>query len=662
MKIKRIMSLAVALLMILALVPAAALAEGIVEAQTERSKLALLDRVWDDLDAVETEMLSRKAADTEVVMAVYNAAVNDSRVDTGSFTDVSSNGFFFKVDGMGCAYDYRVRNTKHVSAVDPKAVALAAEAAEAVSGIKEGSSGANVLLVGPQYKEDCSESGYYDDSFTDQYMNEIRSIGAATGGQVTILAGHNATGPAIAAAYTGKSVVIYDSHGIALNNTSYLCLTTNSGITSTDLSNGWAVSGGSEAYIDGRYVKNHVNGTLSNTFVWMAICEGMKKSGKGTTGTALLEAGAACVYGYSQSVTFAGDYVYEETFWNEMKNGACVKDALAYMKHVHGVPDPYGDAWPILMSAVDPFPADPDGDQSVNSEWKLLPDVELVSWSLTNSINIYNGFSKVLELDTVPDNANNYTLDWSVADASVVGIEPFFGKALLTAEKVGTTNVTAVVKKAGNIVGTVTCRVNVLPAPSLNEAANAAGGSLEFTSATSDYPWIVGIQDDEPVAMSGNAQQGNSTSTLQLVLQMKAGEKLTFKWRCSSEEEFDFYYFKVNGANKASLTGETGWEDMVFTAASDGTYTFQWSFVKDPYVDGVTDAGYLKDVAYIRSYIPGDVNLNGEVTAEDALLALRYTLELAELEATALLAGDMNGDGVVNSEDALLILRYAMGI
>ncbi|MBQ4447124.1 MAG: Ig-like domain-containing protein [Clostridia bacterium] len=658
MSIKRIMSIAVVLLMVLALVPASALAEGV----SERLKLAELDRVWKDLEAVEDDMLARKAGMSEVVMAVYNAAVNDSRVDKGSFTDISAHGFFFRIDGMCCAYDYRVRNTEHVSAVTPKLAQTVTRAVEQVNAARDNAGSMDVLLVGPQYKEDLTVSGYYDSSFTMQYMNEIRSIGAATGGQVTILGGHNATGPAIAAAYPGKGVVIYDSHGIAGNGTSYLCLTTNSGVTSTDYSNGWAVNSGSEAYIDGRYVQNHVTSPLSGCFVWMAICEGMKSSGRGTTGTALLAAGAACVYGYSQSVTFAGDYLYEEVFWNEMKNGATVKDALSYMKYVHGVPDPYGDAWPILMSAVDPFPSTPDGEQTVNSEWRLFPDVDITGWNLESSYDIYNGFTDTIELQTIPENANNYTLDWSVADSSIATIQPFYNKVLVTGRQVGSTNVTAAVKKAGQTVGTVTCRVNVLSVPSLNEAANVEGGTLNFTSTTSNYPWRVGVVNGEPVAMSGNQHVGNSTSTLQLVLEMQAGEELRFKWLCSSEEDYDYYYFYVNGTQKAALDGETDWIDRTFTATTAGTYTFQWRFVKDPYSDGVTDAGYLKDVAYIRSYIPGDVNLNGEVSAEDALIALRYTMDMQAIEPTGLLAGDVNGDGTVNAEDALLILRMSMGL
>ena len=60
--------------------------------------------------------------------------------------------------------------------------------------------------------------------------------------------------------------------------------------------------------------------------------------------------------------------------------------------------------------------------------------------------------------------------------------------------------------------------------------------------------------------------------------------------------------------------------------------------------------------------ILGDVNLNGVVEIDDALLALRYTMHLVELNEEQLFQGDVNADGQVKLPDALLILRYAMGL
>ena len=62
------------------------------------------------------------------------------------------------------------------------------------------------------------------------------------------------------------------------------------------------------------------------------------------------------------------------------------------------------------------------------------------------------------------------------------------------------------------------------------------------------------------------------------------------------------------------------------------------------------------------SSVMGDLNGDGSVTSEDALLALRYSMGIIDGQGLDLGAGDVNGDGVVDSSDALLILRYALGI
>lgn len=58
----------------------------------------------------------------------------------------------------------------------------------------------------------------------------------------------------------------------------------------------------------------------------------------------------------------------------------------------------------------------------------------------------------------------------------------------------------------------------------------------------------------------------------------------------------------------------------------------------------------------------GDVNMDGVVDTSDALLVLRWTLGLAELDDDALELADMNGDGEVDASDALLIMRTSFGL
>ena len=60
--------------------------------------------------------------------------------------------------------------------------------------------------------------------------------------------------------------------------------------------------------------------------------------------------------------------------------------------------------------------------------------------------------------------------------------------------------------------------------------------------------------------------------------------------------------------------------------------------------------------------ILGDVDLDGDVDIEDAILALRYCMGLITLEDIQIEQGDINADGNISIDDAIIILRIAMGV
>ena len=424
MKTRKLLAAALVLIMVFAAIPVFSLAEGARVVTNESRQMSKLDRVWAQLEAVEAQALSSRISKNSVIQAVYNAALNLKDVDKDSFADFTKDGFFFTVDGMQCAYNYRVRNELKPGATPVPAnegiQVFKAETDVEFTRAGNGPSSPNVLLVAPYYG--------HDSSFTNQYKTEAQSIANTTGGTYTLIQSTNATGPAIAQNYPNKGVVIYDSHGVQTGSSSYLCLTTNSGITTSDYNNGWAVRSGNEAFIDGRYIQNHAVGTLSNCFVWMAICEGMKKGGNGVTGNALIAKGAAAVYGYSQSVSFRGDYLYEEAFWTQMKQGKTVASAIQTMKNTVGVSDPYTNptAWPIVMSPVDAFPSNPDARQTVYCDWQLIGASSnngsaITSVTLSN-VSVAVGATKKATLTVQPSNAN-YSVTWSTYNSSIATVD-----------------------------------------------------------------------------------------------------------------------------------------------------------------------------------------------------------------------------------------------
>ena len=647
-----------AIFLTLAVMPEA-LAEQLVSDARERAMLGLLDRVWEELDAVEAESLTRSTGMDEAASAVHGAALSCELVDEGSVSSIREGGFTFRVSGMLCNYNYKSRNTVYDPAVDGD---MLAEIAETV-GVRNGAGDMDVLLIGPFYGQDAN--------FTNQYPNEAASIAEATDGNYTILSASNATGPAIAEAFPDAGVVILDSHG----SDGYLALTTNAGITSADYQNGWASSSGNNsAYIDGRYIEHHVTRQLPNSMVWMAMCEGMIRSNHGETGAALLRAGAGCVYGYSQTVTFGGEYRYETHFWNNMKyNDTTVAQAFNAMTAELGNYDPLmdspnGAAYPIIMSPVDPYPSNPDSHQNVHCDWKLFgaeaAPVALQSYELSPAeTDVYLGTSSAVHFDRIPENANNYDLVWHSENETVATVIGNDNVVRITGAEIGSTRVYCDVLVNGTTVGRAYCSVNVIPLPPISDVLNVEGGSLEFTST--QHPWQSVLIEGRLAAKSGNRGVNSSTSTLRLVLQMEAGETLTFDWKVSSEN-YDKLGFYANGALQGSqIFGAPDWATVVYTAPSTGSYTFEWRYVKDASVHALDDCGYVDNVVYSGDVPPsllGDVDGDDNVTIADALSALRFAMGLTSLSNGQQAIADVNGDGTVDLTDALAILRIAMGL
>lgn len=140
------------------------------------------------------------------------------------------------------------------------------------------------------------------------------------------------------------------------------------------------------------------------------------------------------------------------------------------------------------------------------------------------------------------------------------------------------------------------------PTESLDEAVNAAGGSLHFAS-TGDYPWTVTRSEDERLcAASGNAGQGDSESVISTTVTVEDGASLSFRWDVSAEKNYDVARFQVDGAQVARLSSETsgtynGWTTQTYEFPAAGTYTLSWSFAKDIGGDAGDDMALLDEVS-----------------------------------------------------------------
>ena len=382
------------------------------------------DDIWETISEIENEKIRPKRGKS--VTAEDYAAIVDDVIAAVEASDSYKEGtierhgsFFFweTLDGEPNGYSPKLRARMRNGAIadaDPEACS----GIETISyATRNAPNAVNVAVFQPYYG--------LDDSFTAQYKTEGESVAKATGGTCTTYRTTNATIDAIADALESCAVVYFDSHGdtdyenyydendyVSEANTSYILLQTNSGLTTADQAKVtgtygtyyhayYAGSDGSmRCYcVDGTAIANHMEKSAPNNMLWMAICLGMATDGLNAP---LRNKGVGVVYGYSQSVTFYGDYFWEENFWNGMKNGKTVSSAISTMKTTCGSWDYSKElydhngwskdsdmcstitqarnnyaAFPIVVSAEDTYPGHGNVDnlQTVKSTWTLKGSV-----------------------------------------------------------------------------------------------------------------------------------------------------------------------------------------------------------------------------------------------------------------------------------------------
>ena len=348
---KRLFSLFLALILVLGVVPVTRAQETAKPIELTDEDYTIVNEVFAKIDAMEDAPQKKNASQTQKTDAAVQIVMASENYVEGSLERNGNSFTWWTDEGIRCIYNpYMREKYDNMQAPDNPEPAGIYNAPKATKGGWPTSK--QVYLIGPYYG--------MDDSFTEQYKNEAKSIAAAIGDTdgYTLYAGKSATIDLVADAVENGAVVIFDSHGttdydgdyvgvdpdgyevydyVSGAKYSYLCLTSKSGVTSADYNDGasyFVDSYGDPCMcVNGAAIANHMDKNSPAGLLWMAICLGMATD---TMCQPMRAKGVEVVYGYSQSVTFAGDYCFEETFWDNMIAGKTVAESIRAMKSKWG--------------------------------------------------------------------------------------------------------------------------------------------------------------------------------------------------------------------------------------------------------------------------------------------------------------------------------------
>ena len=169
---------------------------------------------------------------------------------------------------------------------------------------------------------------------------------------------------------------------------------------------------------------------------------------------------------------------------------------------------------------------------------------------------------------------------------------------------------------------TVTVTYDLPPAANLNEALNVEGGTIEFTSE-GNYPWHV----EKRYAVSGNKGVSSSESVLSASIKvLSETATLSFNFKAWGEgSSWDVCVFAIDGDIQFSYGNrDNDWETVTYELAK-GVHVLTWTYSKDNTTNPTGDYFAVDEVAIdgeYENYIP----VPEEINVEDVTVYVGYSV------------------------------------
>ncbi len=176
-----------------------------------------------------------------------------------------------------------------------------------------------------------------------------------------------------------------------------------------------------------------------------------------------------------------------------------------------------------------------------------------------------------------------------------------------------------------------------------------------------------GWDTDDNYTFSTNAHSGqyslksadigpSGSTSISVTYTSAQAAEFSFWMHVSSEANYDFVDFSINGQQELHLSGDTGWELHAFNVAA-GENVFQWTYSKDYMVDSNDDCFYLDDVTFppAGGQAPGTPEIS--VTTTDFNFGEILVGETAELPLNLSNLGDGTGIVSIQVQDPFFILN-----
>jgi hypothetical protein len=133
------------------------------------------------------------------------------------------------------------------------------------------------------------------------------------------------------------------------------------------------------------------------------------------------------------------------------------------------------------------------------------------------------------------------------------------------------------------------------PAP-LSRAAALDNFGVSLTDS-GNSPWFIqsAVSYDGVDALQSGIIADAESSIFAISQQTTS---ISFRYKVSSEEDYDVLQFRIDDVLEAEWSGEAGWAQYSNTALSNSTHTFEWRYVKDGSYSNGQDAAWVDTLEF----------------------------------------------------------------
>ncbi len=160
--------------------------------------------------------------------------------------------------------------------------------------------------------------------------------------------------------------------------------------------------------------------------------------------------------------------------------------------------------------------------------------------------------------------------------------------------------------------------VGSTPPVTTNFSDSFEDGTITPFTTYGDANWSIdsnNANDGTKSAVAPASLNDNQQSSLEYTTTIaNSGGQVSFDRKVSSESNYDFLRFYIDGTQKAQWSGEVAWSNVSYSVSS-GTHTFKWTYSKDGSVSNGSDVAWVDKVQITNVLVSsgGSALFNGKI-------------------------------------------------